>query len=114
MHPFLHIELIYRDIWLPTYTVLLYVALVAALAILVAGLRRELPVHKTIMLIAVTSAAALVGARLFHVVWERPAHFLEFPSEILTRFDGLTFYGALPFGLAGLWFASRRLAPQAL
>jgi phosphatidylglycerol:prolipoprotein diacylglycerol transferase len=90
---------------IPTQFVLLGLALACALFIFGTRLRGRVPFWLTTALVAMTAVAAVVGARLLHVVWEAPEHFRAHPEEILTRFDGLVFYGglfggALAFGIA--------------
>lgn len=55
-------------------------------------------------------AVGLVGARLWHVLWEAPALYLAHPSLVLQFWNGgfVFFGGALPATLAVFWLVRRR------
>lgn len=86
-----------------TNSLLILLSFVGALIIFGPFLKKELKEHQISLkvlsgLIFGTSLFAFIGARLFHVVVERPEYFFKNPSLILTQFDGMTFYGALGLG----------------
>lgn len=115
MLPFLRIELVYRDLWLPTNDLLIALSVLVALGYLAASLRSELSLLRLLAVVLGVASSAYLGARVFHAAWERPAHFLAHPLahplELFTHFDGMTFYGALPFGLLALLGVSRFAVP---
>lgn len=51
-----------------------------------------------VLFLGMTSLFSIVGARLFHAFFERPAYFLANPIELFRSFDGMTFYGAFFMG----------------
>lgn len=77
-------------------------------------LRSFLSGWKIITLVMTTSWLSFMGARLFHVAFERPEHFMNHPELIFARFDGMTFYGSFFTGIAVVWMFSRlwQLAPD--
>lgn len=55
---------------------------------------------KSLAIVFASLVAAILGSRLLHVVWERPAYFREHPEQVLASLDGMTLYGGVV--LAGL------------
>lgn len=111
MHPFLFDWVVAgHHLKPPTYGVLLAVAFSAAYF---DGLRRAIkigedPRHcENIFLIIVLSS--VVGARMFHVVFEDPGYYLEHPGEIIAIWNGgYTLYGALLSAVFFGWLYTRR------
>ncbi len=60
--------------------------------------RGEISFWKTAIIVSVTGWMSIVGARLFHVLFERGDYFYKNPEQIFSQFDGMTFYGALFLG----------------
>ena len=77
------------------------------------ALRGRLAFWRGLVLAVGVAIAGWVGARLFHVMVERPAYFLDHPGEILTSFEGMTFYGALGLGALAFFLGLRWLVPRA-
>jgi phosphatidylglycerol:prolipoprotein diacylglycerol transferase len=61
---------------------------------------------KAVGLIIATGLAAFFGARILHVLIERP-ELLQTPERIFSRFDGMTFNGSLLFGFAAFFIGTR-------
>lgn len=110
MHPYLFDWVIAgHHLKPPTYGVLLAVAFSAAYF---EGLRRAMkldedPRHcENIFLIIVL--ASVVGARMFHVLFEDLGYYLEHPREIVAIWNGgYTLYGALLSSVAAGWWYTR-------
>jgi phosphatidylglycerol:prolipoprotein diacylglycerol transferase len=104
-----HPWLLYGDtLRLPTY----FTCLMVGLSLATAVLRREATRRGLDPRVAMDCAlwvfpAALIGARLFHVVVEEPAYYLKYPLDILSPTAGWTFYGGLGGALLGGWFYAR-------
>lgn len=56
-----------------------------------------------------TFVCGFLGARFFHVIVERPMHFWSHPEFIFTRFDGMTFYGALGASLFFIYIYQKKM-----
>jgi phosphatidylglycerol:prolipoprotein diacylglycerol transferase len=82
--------------------------------ILYIAFKRQLPIWKQIAMVLAVASASWIGARLFHVVWERPEYFRAHPAEILTNFQGMTFYGALSAGFLAVLFMNQIFIPKNL
>lgn len=65
-------------------------------------LKKALDWKRAAMVVGTVALFSFLGARLFHVMVEQPTYYLDHPKEILSRWDGLTFYGALLGGALGL------------
>ena len=76
--------------------------------------KKQVSFLKLAGLVLLVSASCWIGARLFHVVFERPDYFRAHPIEIFTRFEGMTFYGALGLGSLALFAWVRFALPPAL
>jgi phosphatidylglycerol:prolipoprotein diacylglycerol transferase len=64
----------------------------------------------TLVLVA-TAIASFWGARLLHVIIERPELFHQ-PHLIYSRFDGMTFNGSILFGAIAFWLGLRLFEEQ--
>jgi len=111
MHPFLFDWVINgHHIKPPTYGVLLAVAFSTAYF---TSLRRAIklgdnPKHvENLFLIVV--ACSIVGARMFHVLFEDPKYYIENPIKILAIWEGgYTLYGAIIFCIFGMFLYTYR------
>lgn len=58
----------------------------------------------------VVMAGAFLGARLFHVIFEYPHHYIQSPIEILKIYNGgFVFYGGFFGGIAASYFYVKKL-----
>ncbi len=69
----------------------------------------DIPEKKLADLFPWIIVAGAGGARLFHVIVERPAYFWSHPLDIFKLWDGgVTFYGGLVGGILAVYIFSRR------
>jgi phosphatidylglycerol:prolipoprotein diacylglycerol transferase len=105
--PFLHIG------WLtiPTYGLMVALAMLASFYVLRADLRRRGIVADAELFIAIPCLAGIAGAKLYHLL-ESPADFLAHPwSELFSQF-GFAWFGGLLAGVSAfLWLARREKIP---
>jgi phosphatidylglycerol---prolipoprotein diacylglyceryl transferase len=105
--PFLHIG------WLtlPTYGLMVALAMLASFWVLRADLRRRGIAADAELFIAIPCLAGIVGAKLYHVL-ESPADFLAHPwSELFSQF-GFAWFGGLLAGFAAfVWLGRREKIP---
>lgn len=70
----------------------------------------RLKLSNIILFLSSVTLFSILGARLFHAVFERPQYFLANPLEVFRSFDGMTFYGAFFMGaLAVALFTTLRM-----
>lgn len=109
MYPNLFENWIGDRVLISTYGVLLAVAFTVAYleAIRRALSAKENPKHiERIFLVCVV--ASLVGARLFHILFEEFAYYRENPRQILAVWEGgFVFYGGMVTSLAGIYAYTR-------
>lgn len=86
-----------------TNTFIIGLCFVFALFLFYLYCRNFLSFWKIIITLTTTSWLAFIGARLFHVAFERPEYFRQHPDLIFAQFDGMTFYGAFFVGGAVLY-----------
>lgn len=116
MFPWIRFTWLDQSFQFPTTWALWGASVLTAMAVLHAIVgqqgRRLRAIAWTAGLPVLIGAVVLAGARLFHVIWERPDYFLAHPGEIFTRWDGLTFYGGLiPAIGVFAWILRRKPAP---
>ncbi len=81
-----------------TGTVLMLLSIVICTVWFVREFRGKIgPLNQIIFLTSVILSSVL-GARLFHALFERPSYFLSHPLEIFRSLDGMTFYGSFFMG----------------
>jgi phosphatidylglycerol:prolipoprotein diacylglycerol transferase len=90
-----------------TSVVLFFAANLIAIAVVFARFRKSFRVLRLAAMVLAVASSALIGSRILHVIWERPAYFLEHPLEAFTRLDGMVFYGAFAGGIAAMILVSR-------
>jgi phosphatidylglycerol:prolipoprotein diacylglycerol transferase len=95
-------ELVVGGRQVSTSLALLFLTFWGSFAIFQLFLKGHLSFVQRLVLLALTAVAGIAGGRLFHVFVERWSYFQQHPSEIFTRFDGMTLYGAV--GAAALAF----------
>jgi phosphatidylglycerol:prolipoprotein diacylglycerol transferase len=105
--PFLHVG------WLtiPTYGLMVALAMLASFYVLRADLRRRGIAADAELFIAIPCLVGIVGAKLYHAL-ESPADFLAHPwSELFSQF-GFAWFGGLLAGFgAFVWLARREKIP---
>jgi phosphatidylglycerol:prolipoprotein diacylglycerol transferase len=107
-----HPWLVYTDTFrLPTYFTLLMLGLALATFVLRReALRHDLPARLPMDAALWVLPAALIGARLVHVVVEQPGYYAAHPLHVLSPQGGWVFYGGLAGALLAGWRFSARWA----
>lgn len=88
-------------------SVLTVISMIACLILFLIHLRKDLGWFKGPVLVLTVSINAFLGARLFHVFFERWDHFKNHPELIFSQFDGMTFYGSFFAGALTIWILLR-------
>ncbi len=86
------------DVLFHTNTLMIEIFAVISVLIFTLSFRRERLMIRAFLLAVVVSVAAFMGARIFHLLVEKPI--ANFSWDRLLEFDGMTFYGS--FILASL------------
>jgi len=89
---------------LHTGATLYVLTFLVALIVFIFQLKNDLPVYQLFLLVFGTSAVALIGARGFHVIFERPELLNNNSVSNLLRLQGLTFYGSFFAGVLFIYF----------
>jgi phosphatidylglycerol---prolipoprotein diacylglyceryl transferase len=97
MIPYLH----FWGLSLPTFGLMLWLAAVAAAAVLHASFRRARVDADAVGIVAVAVVAGIVGAKLWHVV-DTPSEFREIGWRVLWDQAGFAWFGGLIFGIGAL------------
>lgn len=112
MHPTLAIDMFMRSrpVIIHTGTTLMLLSIVICSLWFIKEFKGKLrPLNQFIFLTTVIFSSVL-GARLFHALFERPSYFLGHPLEIFRSLDGMTFYGSFFMGaLAIALFTKARI-----
>jgi phosphatidylglycerol---prolipoprotein diacylglyceryl transferase len=85
-----------------TNTVLMSVSFFAVLALCLYDFRSHLKWWQTLCTVFVATWLSFIGARLFHVWFERPEIWRNHRELVFAQFDGMTFYGSFIVGGAVL------------
>ena len=99
MLPFIHLG----HLNIPTFGLMLWLAAVAAAAIMDRGFRRAAIDADAVGIVAMTVVAGIVGAKLWHVL-DTPIEFHEMGWRVLWDSAGFAWYGGLVFGIGALVF----------
>lgn len=97
MLPYLNFHLFGSDFHLHTNTWIMGLYAVFAILAFSLSFRKEKKVLASLFLALTVAVGAFFGARLFHLLVEKPIS--EFSFDQMLRFDGMTFYGSLIAGL---------------
>jgi phosphatidylglycerol---prolipoprotein diacylglyceryl transferase len=100
----------YFHIWglnIPTFGLMLWLAAVAAAAVLDRSFRRAGIDSDAVGMVAVAVVAGVVGAKLWHVL-DSPAEFREIGWRVLWDSAGFAWFGGLTFGIGALILQGRR------
>jgi phosphatidylglycerol---prolipoprotein diacylglyceryl transferase len=99
--PHFELHLFGLDLHLHTYTTMMALYAIFAIIAFSLSFRRERKVLNAFALSLTVAVAAFFGARLFHLLVEKPVS--EFTFDQMLIFDGMTFYGSL---IAGVLFTA--------
>lgn len=102
MYPFIHIG----RLSIGTFGILLWLAAVAGCWALHANFRRWRINADAISIVAVSTVAGVLGAKLWHV-FETPHLLLDHPAELLFDRAGFAWYGGLIVGILTLLWQAR-------
>lgn len=97
MWPHLDFSLFGSEVHLHTYTSMIALYAIFGMVAFTLSFRKERRTFQALALSMTVAVAAFFGARLFHLLVEKPI--AEFSIDQLTTFDGMTFYGSLIAGL---------------
>jgi phosphatidylglycerol:prolipoprotein diacylglycerol transferase len=103
MLPFIHIG----HFALPTFGLLMWLAAVAACGVLHVNFRRHGANADAVNIVATTTLAGVIGAKLWHVL-ESPHQFAAAPFAVLFDREGFAWYGGLVFGILTLIILGRK------
>jgi len=99
MIPYLHIG----RLSVPTFGLMLWVAIVVAALIMDRSFRRARISADAVSMVAMAAVAGIVGAKLWHVI-DTPAEFQEMGWRVLWDTAGFAWFGGLVFGISALSF----------
>jgi phosphatidylglycerol:prolipoprotein diacylglycerol transferase len=99
MIPYLHIG----HFNLPTFGLMLWLAIVAAAFVVDRGFRRAGVTADAVGMVAVAALLGIVGAKLWHVI-DTPFEFREYGWRVLWDTAGFAWFGGLIFGISALVF----------
>jgi phosphatidylglycerol---prolipoprotein diacylglyceryl transferase len=102
MYPFIHIG----HFWIGTFGILLWLAAVAACWVLYLNFRRWKVEADAISIVAVSTVAGVIGAKLWHVL-ETPQALMRHPADLLFDRAGFAWYGGLLVGILALLWQAR-------
>jgi phosphatidylglycerol---prolipoprotein diacylglyceryl transferase len=109
MYPFIQVTLGFYQYIGSAHATLAFLLFILTLAASNWVFRKSLANWRTSLIVVVITTTAIIGARVFHVFWERPEYFFRNPSEIFTNWDGLVFYGAFFTGELVLLLMARKM-----
>src|SRR5208282_24413 len=98
MHPFLHIG------WftLPTYGLMLWVAIVTAMIVVDRAFKRAHLKADAVEMVAVAAVAGVAGSKIWYLVFDSAADFRAMGWSALFQNAGFSWFGALDFGILAL------------
>ena len=102
MYPFIHIG----RFSIGTFGIMLWLAAVAGCWVLHRNFRRWRIEADAISIVAVSTVAGVLGAKLWHVL-ETPHLLMQHPAELLFDRAGFAWYGGLIFGILALLWQAR-------
>jgi len=97
MLPYLHIW----HLHVPTFGLMLWLAIVAAAFVMDRGFRRTGITADAVTIVAIAAFSGIVGAKLWHVV-DTPSEFHEIGWQVLWDQAGFAWFGGLVFGISAL------------
>jgi len=95
---------------IPGYGVMLALGFfVATYLILREGKKLKINENHLMNLLTIAIIGALVGSRLFHVIFERPLYYWHHPLEIFYLWHGgYVFFGGVLFAALGVWWVRQQ------
>lgn len=102
MYPYIHIG----SFWIGTFGIMLWLAAVCACWALYANFKRWKIEGDAIGIVAITTVAGVVGAKLWHVL-EDPQALIHHPAAMLFDRAGFAWFGGLALGIAALLWQGR-------
>jgi len=103
MLPYIHLNLYFLHPDVPTFGLMLWVAIVAAAFVMDRGFKRAGIDADAVGMVAVAALLGIVGAKLWHVI-DTPAEFREAGWRVLWDTAGFAWFGGLVFGISALLF----------
>jgi phosphatidylglycerol:prolipoprotein diacylglycerol transferase len=104
MYPFLHIG----SFALPTYGLMLWVAIVTAMIVVDRAFKRARITADAVGIVAVAAVAGIVGSKIWYLVFDSPADFRAMGWSALIQNAGFSWFGAVVFGILALVLQGRR------
>ena len=100
MHPTIAIDLFMRQkpVILHTGTMLMITSIAICGIWFYQEFKDRLKFRNILLFIISLTLASVLGARLFHAIFERPTYFMAHPLEVLSSLEGMTFYGSFFMG----------------
>lgn len=112
MHPTIAINMFLRSkpVIMHSGTLLMILSIVICSVWFIREFKGKIRILNQLIFLLSVSFASILGARLFHALFERPSYFLSQPLEIFRSLEGMTFYGSFFMGaLAIAIFTKTRL-----
>ncbi len=103
MLPYIHLNLYFWHLSVPTFGLMLWLACVAAAFVMDRNFKRAGITADAVGMVAVAALLGIVGAKLWHVI-DTPAEFREYGWRVLWDTAGFAWYGGLILGISALVF----------
>jgi phosphatidylglycerol:prolipoprotein diacylglycerol transferase len=103
MFPYIHLNLHFWQMSVPTFGLMLWLACVAAAFLMDRNFKRAGIDADAVGMVAVAALLGIVGAKLWHVI-DTPFEFREYGWRVLWDTAGFAWFGGLVFGISGLVF----------
>ncbi len=104
MYPFLHIG----SFTLPTYGLMLWVAIVTAMFVVDRACKRAHLKADAVEMVAVAAVAGIAGSKIWYLVLDSPADFRAMGWSALFQNSGFSWFGAVVCGMLALVLQGRR------
>jgi phosphatidylglycerol:prolipoprotein diacylglycerol transferase len=98
MHPFLHIG----SFTLPTYGLMLWVAIMTAMFVVDRAFKRAHLTADALEMVAVAALAGIAGSKIWYLVFDSPGDFRAMGWSALFQKAGFSWFGAMVFGILAL------------
>jgi len=98
MYPFLHIG----TFTLPTYGLMLWVAIVTAMIVVDRAFKRARITADAVVMVAVAAVAGVVGSKIWYLVFDSPGDFRAMGWSALFENAGFSWFGALVSGILAM------------
>lgn len=104
MLPFLHLG----RFTLPTYGLMLWLAIVTSMGVLDRALKRAHLEADAVVMVFVAAMAGVVGSKIWYLVFDSPADFRTMGWSALYQNSGFSWFGAFACGIAALVVQGRQ------